>query len=106
MNLNVPLVGVIFDSEGDFGLSLYDDTESRSFYKKVALKNNVFKSYNSKDIGKIRRDWVTSVGVIFDSGGDFGLSLYDDTESISFYKKVALKNNVYKSYLVLKSKKC
>ena len=49
---------------------------------------------------------VPLVGVIFDSGGDFGLSLYDDTESISFYKKVALKNNVYKSYLVLKSKKC
>jgi len=46
------------------------------------------------------------VGVIFDSEGDFGLSLYDDTESISFYKKVALKNNVHKSYLVLKSKKC
>ena len=44
------------------------------------------------------------MGVIFDSGGDFGLSLYDDAESISFYKKVALKNNVYKSYLVLKSK--
>jgi len=49
---------------------------------------------------------VPLVGVIFDSGGDFGLSLYDDTESISFYKKVALKNNVYKSYLVLKSKIC
>ena len=45
---------------------------------------------------------VPLVGVIFDSGGDFGLSLYDDTESISFYKKVALKNNVYKSYLELK----
>ena len=29
----VPLVGVIFDSVGDFGLSLYDDTESMSFYK-------------------------------------------------------------------------
>ena len=49
---------------------------------------------------------VPLVGVIFDSEGDFGLSLYDDTESISFYKKVALKNNVYKSYLVLKSIKC
>ena len=49
---------------------------------------------------------VPLVGVIFDSEGDFGLSLYDDTESIRFYKKVALKINVYKSYLVLKSKKC
>ena len=38
---------------------------------------------------------VALVGVIFDSGGDFGLSLYDDTEPISFYKKVELKNNVY-----------
>ena len=26
------------------------------------------------------------MGVIFDSVGDFGLSLYDDTESMSFYK--------------------
>ena len=49
---------------------------------------------------------IPLVGVIFDSGGDFGLSPYDDTESISFYKKVTLKNNVYRSYLVLKSKKC
>ena len=48
---------------------------------------------------------VPLVGVIFDSEGDFGLSLYDDTESVSFYKKGALKNNVYKSYLVLKLKK-
>ena len=38
--MHIPLVGVIFDSEGDFGLSLYDDTESISFYKKVVLKNN------------------------------------------------------------------
>ena len=37
--LGVPLVGVIIDSEGDFGLSLYDDTESISFYKKVILWN-------------------------------------------------------------------
>ena len=49
---------------------------------------------------------IPLVGVIFDSEGDFGLSLYDDTESINFYKKVALKNNVCKSYLVLKSKIC
>ena len=51
------------------------------------------------------RNYIPLVGVSFDSEGDFGLSLYDDTESISFYKKVALKNNVYLFYFVLKSKK-
>ena len=51
---------------------------------------------------------VPSVGVIFDSGLilDLVYMMNDDTKSISFYKKVALKNNVYKSNLVMKSKKC